>query len=372
LRYRTRDFARTDAAEPGVHMYVVVVRRYQEATDAKGKNVCTEIIPFEYADRKKRYERVHKYTLVPAEVTRNETHPEAEVQASKRRNGSYEKCCMPVVRHSVRQFHRVGLGNEGIRVLSVGYISAHMADESRIEKRKQEKQKGGGDDGSEFWSYVALVGIIGVVVVVAYFIFFSGGAAAEIEPWEDVKSIEGEDPTMVAADADANDTDEMVEVIYYGDFGCPACVNFERNVFSRLKDEYIATGEVKFVFRPVDYQAQSDPDSRRAALGALTLWEQNPDAYWTWHRTMFANYDARANWATASQIGSFASDAGADGDSIAQSVSQNEFAAQIQAHRSQARGAGIQGTPSFIINDTVVTGGEYSSLTSEIDSELEG
>jgi len=246
-----------------------------------------------------------------------------------------------------------------------------MADESRIEKRKKEKQ-GGGDGGSEFWSYVALVGIIGVVVIVAYFIFFSGGAAAEVEPWNDIKAIEGEDPTMISADADANQTDEMVEVIYFGDFACPNCVNFERNVFERLKDEYVATGEVKFVFRPVDFLAQQDPDSRRAALGAVAVWENSPDAYWTWHRTMFANYDARSNWATASQIGNFASEAGADGDAIAQSISQSEFAAEIQAHRSQAQSADIQGTPSFVVNDTIVTGGEYSSLTSEIESELEG
>lgn len=278
---------------------------------------------------------------------------------------------MPVVRRSVRQFHRAELGDEATRVLSVGYISRDMADESRIEKRKKEKQ-GGDGDGSQFWSYVALVGIIGVVVVVAYFIFFSGGAAAEVEPWEDIKAIDGEDPTMVSADASANETDDMVEVIYYGDFACPNCVNFERNVFERLKNEYVATGDVKFVFRPVDFLAQQDPDSRRAALGAVAVWENNPDAYWTWHRTMFANYDARANWATPSQIGNMASEAGADGDTIAQSVEQSEFAAEIQAHRSQAQSAGIQGTPSFIVNDTIVTGGQYSSLTSEIDSELEG
>lgn len=276
-----------------------------------------------------------------------------------------------MVRRSVRQFHHREVRNEATRVLLVGYIPADMADESRIEKRKKEKQKGG-DDGSEFWSYVALVGIIGVVVVISYFIFFSGGAAAEVEPWDDIKAIEGENPTMVSASADANDTDEMVEVVYYGDFACPNCVNFERNVFERIKNEYVATGDVKFVFRPVDFLAQRDPDSRRAALGAYAVWENNPDAYWTWHRTMFANYDARANWATPNRIGNMASEAGADGDTITQSVEINEYAADIQRNRARAEEIGIQGTPSFVVNDTVVTGGEYSSLTSEIESELEG
>ncbi|MDZ7688232.1 MAG: DsbA family protein [Halobacteriales archaeon] len=247
-----------------------------------------------------------------------------------------------------------------------------MADESRIEKKKKEKQKGGGEDGSEFWSYAALVGIIGVIVVISYFVFFSGGAAAEVESWDDIKAIQGDDPTMVSADADANETDGMVEVVYYGDFACGHCVNFERNSFDTLKDEYIATGDVRFVFRPLDFQAQNDPDSRRGALAAPAVWENNRDAYWTWHRTMFANYDARANWATPDQIGSFASDAGADGDSIAQSVSQGEYANDIAEHRSQAQTDGVTGTPSFIVNGTVVQGGNYEQLSSQIDSELEG
>jgi len=270
------------------------------------------------------------------------------------------------------RLHRVVLRNEATRVLLVGYVSTVMADESRIEKRKKEKQTGGGDDGSEFWSYVALVGIIGVIVVISYFVFFSGGAAAEVEPWDDVKAIQGDDPTMVSADASQNETDGMVEVVYYGDFACPHCVSFERNSFDRLKDEYIATGDVKFVFRPLDFQAQNDQDSRRAALAAPAVWEQSPDAYWTWHRTMFANYDPRANWATASQIGSFASEAGADGDSIAQSVRQGEYANDIAEHRSQAQSAGVTGTPSFIVNGTVVQGASYESLSSQIESELEG
>jgi protein-disulfide isomerase len=247
-----------------------------------------------------------------------------------------------------------------------------MSDESRIEKRKKEKQSRGGDDGSELWSYVALVAVIGVIGVVSYFLFFSGGAAAEVEPWDDVKAIEGEDPTMVAADAGENATDGMVEVVYYGDFGCAACVQFEANTFSRLKDEYIATGDVKFVFRPLDFQARGDPDSRRGAYAAPAVWEQNRSAYWTWHRTMFSSYEPRGNWATPDEIASMANEAGADGEAVAQSVRQSEYAPDIQEHRALAERAGIRGTPSFAVNDTVVTGAGYEQLTGEIESELGG
>lgn len=196
------------------------------------------------------------------------------------------------------------------------------------------------------------------------------GAENVAEPWEDVVAVGGaDDPTMVSADASANDG--IVEVVYYGDFACPACVSFERDSFEDLKDEYIATGDVRFVFRPVDFMAEADEDSHRAALGAQAVWEQEPGVYWTWHRTMFANYDPRANWASPSEVGRFASGVGADGYGVTESVAQGGHADAVQKHRSQAREDGIRGTPSFVIEDeTVVTGGDYGSLTGEIDSFL--
>ncbi len=244
-----------------------------------------------------------------------------------------------------------------------------MADDSRIEKRKKERQSGEGEN-SEFWSYVTLIGIAGIIVVISYFLFFSGGAAADVEPWDDVQAIDADDPTMVAAGASEDEIDDMVEVVYYGDFECPACVQFERDVFPTMKDDYIATGDVKFVFKPVDFIGTSD--SANAALGARSVWDQNQTAYWQWHRIMFANFEQRGNWASPSNIGDFATQAGADGNSIAQSVEQAEHAADIQRHRSEAQSAGVQGTPSFVIEDTLVTGGDYAEISSEIDANLEG
>jgi len=67
-------------------VYVIVVRRYREASDAQGKHVRAEIVPLQDADGEKGHEGIHEYSLVPTEVTGNETHSEAEVEASDRRN----------------------------------------------------------------------------------------------------------------------------------------------------------------------------------------------------------------------------------------------------------------------------------------------
>lgn len=85
LGYRTRNVAGTDTACGRCHLYVVVVRRNYEAPDAQRKHVRSEVIALQDADPDEGDDRVHEYTLIPAEVTRYETHAEAEIEASDRR-----------------------------------------------------------------------------------------------------------------------------------------------------------------------------------------------------------------------------------------------------------------------------------------------
>lgn len=47
------------------------------------------------------------------------------------------------------------------------------------------------------------------------------------------------------------DKNAPVEVVFYGDFTCHHCMRFMKDTFLRLRDEYIFTGKIKFIFRPV-------------------------------------------------------------------------------------------------------------------------
>jgi len=190
-----------------------------------------------------------------------------------------------------------------------------------------------------------------------------------VDPWDDVTAYEeAEDPTMVAAGASDEEADEMVEVVYFGDFACPACVSFERNTFPTLRDEYVATGEVRFVFKPVDFIDTSD--STNAALGARAVWDESPEAYWTWHHIVFSNFDRSGGWATPSGLAGYAEEAGVDGGLIQQSVEQQAHADEVERHISEATEANLRGTPSFLVDGTLVTGGDYTELSGQIDAVL--
>ena len=45
------------------------------------------------------------------------------------------------------------------------------------------------------------------------------------------------------------DPDAPVEVIEYASLTCPHCANFAANVFPKIKENYIDTGKVKFIYR---------------------------------------------------------------------------------------------------------------------------
>jgi protein-disulfide isomerase len=243
-----------------------------------------------------------------------------------------------------------------------------MSNDSRIEKKKKERQRGGEGDGSEIWSYVALLAVVGIIGVVAYFLFFTG-SAAEIEEWDSVSAGGGEDPTLVSANATEEEIDGMVEVTYVGDFACPHCASFERNSFPDLKDDYIATGDVSFTFKAVDFIGNDN--SANAAQAAAAVWENDPEGYWEWHRLTFRNQGNGATWGSPNSLAEYASQADVDAN-VASAVSSGEYAATVQRHRSEARDMGISATPGFYVNGTVVEGNDYEALTNAIEDELDG
>ena len=40
-------------------------------------------------------------------------------------------------------------------------------------------------------------------------------------------------------------------MFFYGDFSCHHCIRFIHENFAKLREQYISTGKVKFVFRPI-------------------------------------------------------------------------------------------------------------------------
>ncbi|MGB1209346.1 MAG: thioredoxin domain-containing protein, partial [Paracoccaceae bacterium] len=55
----------------------------------------------------------------------------------------------------------------------------------------------------------------------------------------------------VVQDMILGNPDAPIEVIEYASYTCPHCASFHANQFKQLKENYIDTGKIKFVYREV-------------------------------------------------------------------------------------------------------------------------
>ena len=109
----------------------------------------------------------------------------------------------------------------------------------------------------------------------------------------------------VEGDFIIGDKNAPVEVVFYGDFTCHHCMRFMKDNFFKLRDEYIFTKKVKFIFRPVITLKRSlygakflFCDKRNDDLNADILWKMF-DKKWMMsddYINSLANLVKKENW----------------------------------------------------------------------------
>ena len=50
-------------------------------------------------------------------------------------------------------------------------------------------------------------------------------------------------------------SDAKVTIVEYASFTCPHCATFHKEIFPKLREQYIDTGKVKFIYREVYFDA---------------------------------------------------------------------------------------------------------------------
>lgn len=200
--------------------------------------------------------------------------------------------------------------------------------------------------------------ITAVAMVVGVFAAFSLGTGTGSVDLTD-------QPFMGAADA-------PVTVVEFGDYDCPYCQMFEQSIFPALKTQYIETGKVKFYF--INY-AFLGPESELAAAAARAVYEQDPQAFWRYHRALFnARGDGSQEWATPEKLVALAEQVvpEIDADALREALEQNTYRNRIQADLEMGRRAGVRGTPSIFVNGRLLTDPSYDTIRKAIEQALSG
>lgn len=139
----------------------------------------------------------------------------------------------------------------------------------------------------------------------------------------------------------------------FADFQCPFCGRAEA-ALEELRKAYPT--KVRIVWR--DLPLPMHPDAALAAEAARAAFAQGGDgAFWKMHKKLLEKQTERGGLA-ASALEGYARELGLDVPRFKAALDGRTFRALVEADTEAATQAGIQGTPTFLVNDIVVRGAQ--------------
>lgn len=241
-------------------------------------------------------------------------------------------------------------------------LNSHQEEKVKKARRKKKERKEQRNAKRKKMGGMALAGI-GALIVVALL----GSQLMNSGPQNQDIPLENQ-PMM--GNPDAN-----VTVVEFGDYRCPVCKQFDVQVFPRLKENYIDTGQIKFYF--VNYAFLDDhftgQTSTRAAVAAECVYDQDEEQFWNFHKALYDNQGPeRQDWATQDFLMQLARDntEGLDYSQLEACISNQETVDRVQEERRTGDQVGVTGTPSVYVNGDQIQNWQYSSLSAAIEQEL--
>lgn len=141
--------------------------------------------------------------------------------------------------------------------------------------------------------------------------------------------------------------DAAVVVFEIADFQCPYCANFARTVAPQVREKYVDSGKVQWVF--VNMPLHTHPLAWHAAEAALCAGVAG-DRFWAMHDRLF---EEQRSWGRSADPGArfteYARDLGVPMAAYEACVDEDQVASLILQDVGSAVSAGVDGTPTFIV-----------------------
>jgi protein-disulfide isomerase len=227
--------------------------------------------------------------------------------------------------------------------------------------------------------YLTPLAVLLAAVIIALALIYGnsmgkGGAPAGGQPAlaVDIKDVKTDNDPFIG------DKNAPTTVAVFYDYQCPFCKQFEQAVTPKLIDAYVSTGKTKIVFKDFQFLGQ---DSLDAAVFGRALWESQPDKFYDWFVAMFNAQDDEGDQGFGDMASIDKLAATIPGLDVAKvdaliKSKRTTYEQTISADRAEGAALGINGTPTVIVGDKLLTGLSpeqfQSQITAELDSELGG
>ena len=177
-----------------------------------------------------------------------------------------------------------------------------------------------------------------------------------LKPIAEVIQVNIDLPTTFS-DNTMGDPNAPIKIEEFADFQCPFCERFHEQTEALLKQYYIDTGKVYFVYRSMGNWVSRNiggarTESQDAALAAYCAGDQNK--FWEMHANLFGNV-------LGEDVGSFsdkrllaiAETAGLNVDEFSACYNSGKYKDRVQQDMDDGVAAGVNGTPGFVLTWTV-------------------
>lgn len=164
--------------------------------------------------------------------------------------------------------------------------------------------------------------------------------------------------------------DAPVTIVEYSDFECPYCARYFTETYPQIKEQYIDTGQVRYIFR--HFPLTSHSQARPAAQATECAGEQGK--FWEMHDALFEN---QASWAGNAEAPALfvglAEELGLDGAEFEACLSSEKYAARVQEDLDAGIADGVDGTPGFFVNGVALSGAQpFAAFQQQIEYFLAG
>jgi protein-disulfide isomerase len=231
------------------------------------------------------------------------------------------------------------------------------------------------------WLAVALLLAIGLVLLL------SGGTACSTpvpaptdtpttpadtptaSPTEGSSTPEATREPLVPLDDDPvlGSPDAPVTIIEYSEYLCPYCRRFALETLPLVRQEYVDTGKVKFVFR--DFPVHGQPSVVMAVVAECAA---DQGKFWEMQEFLWGRSD---EWSQSEDLlatlQGYADELGLDTEEFTTCLTQGSPVDRIIEDYNVGIQDGVTGTPAFFINGAAVQGAlPFEEFQKVIDAEL--
>lgn len=157
-------------------------------------------------------------------------------------------------------------------------------------------------------------------------------------------------------------TDAAVTVAEYSDFSCPHCRDYALNVFPKIRQRFIQSGQIQYEHH--DFPLPVDKWSRPAASAAREVQRRAGDtAYFAYATALYQHQDSYSY----DLFNRLASTVNVRGKPVEQAARNGAYCKILNESIQQGLDRGVSGTPTVFVNERKLLAPNAEKLSSAIE-----